>query len=133
MTALLGGHVAMVVTPAANLIPHQQAGRMRVLAVAAPARLAGPLATVPTWKEQGVDAVVANWRPAIGAKGLPSAPIAFWEQVFARVAQSDEWRSEIERSGGVNNYMGHRQLVQFFDAEYGRFRAILSELGLAKQ
>jgi putative tricarboxylic transport membrane protein len=132
MTALLGGHVSMVVTPAANLIPHQQAGRMRVLAVAAPARLAGALATVPTWKEQGVDAVVANWRPVIGARGLAPAPIAFWEQAFERVAQSDEWRAEIERTGGVNNYMGHRQLVKFFDAEYARFRAILSELGLAK-
>ena len=38
----------------------------------------------------------------------------------------------IERTGGVNNYMGHRQLATFFDAEYARFRAILSELGLAK-
>jgi len=132
MTALLGGHVSVVVTPSANLIPHQQAGRMRVLAVAAPARLAGPLATVPTWKEQGVDAVVANWRPVIGAKALAPAPIAFWEQVFARVTQSDEWRAEIERTGGVNHYMGHGQLVKFFDSEYGRFRAILSELGLAK-
>jgi len=132
MTALLGGHVAMVVTPAANLIPHLQAGRMRVLAVAAPARLAGALATVPTWKEQGVDAVVANWRPVIGAKGLAPAPIAFWEQVFSRVAQSDEWRTEIERTGGVSHYMGHRQLVKFFDDEHARFRAILSELGLAK-
>ena len=132
MTALLGGHVSVVVTPSANLIPHQQAGRMRVLAVAAPTRLAGPLATVPTWKEQGVDAVVANWRPVIGAKGLAPEPIAFWEQVFARVTQSDEWRAEIERTGGVNNYMGNRQLVTFFDSEYARFRAILAELGLAK-
>jgi len=132
MTALLGGHVSVVVTPSANLIPHQQAGRMRVLAVAAPTRLAGPLATVPTWKEQGVDAVVANWRPVIGPKGLAPAPIAFWEQVFARVVQSEDWRAEIERTGGVNNHMGHRQLVTFFDSEYARFRAILAELGLAK-
>jgi putative tricarboxylic transport membrane protein len=132
MTALLGGHVAVVVTPSANLIPHQQAGRMRVVAVASPARLAGPLAVAPTWKEQGVDAVVANWRPVIAAKDLAPAPIEFWEQVFARLTQSDEWRAEIERSGGVNHYMGSRQLAQFLEAEHARFRVILSELGLAK-
>lgn len=132
MTALLGGHVSVVVTPAANLIPHQQAARMRVVAVAAPARLAGALAAVPTWKEQGIDAVVANWRPVIGPKGLAPAPVAFWEQAFARVTESDEWRAELERTGGVSNYLGHRLLAQFFDAEYARFRTILSDLGLAK-
>jgi tripartite-type tricarboxylate transporter receptor subunit TctC len=45
MTALLGGHVSLVVTPSANLIPHQQSGRLRVLAVSAPNRLAGALAS----------------------------------------------------------------------------------------
>src|SRR3954464_6084062 len=58
MTALLGAHVSLVVTPAANLIPHVQSGRMRVLGVSAPRRLVGALSAVPTWKEQGVDAVV---------------------------------------------------------------------------
>jgi putative tricarboxylic transport membrane protein len=132
MTALLGGHVGLVVTPAANLIPHVQNGRMRVLAVAAPRRLAGALAPVPTWREQGVDAVVANWRPIIGAKGLAPAQIAYWENVFARVVASEEWKNEVERSGGVHHFMGSRELSAYFDAQYAQFRIVLTELGLAK-
>ena len=31
MTALIGGHVGLVATPAVNLIAHMQAGRLRVL------------------------------------------------------------------------------------------------------
>lgn len=133
MTALLGGHIGLVATPAANAIPHLQSGKMRVLAVAAPARLEGALAAIPTWKEQGESIVVANWRPVVGPKGLSSPQVAFWEEVFARVTRSDEWKSEVARAGGVNHYMNSRDLAAYFDAQYAQFKAILTELGLARQ
>jgi putative tricarboxylic transport membrane protein len=132
MTAVLGGHVALVVTPSANLIPHLQSGRMRVLAVSAPKRLGGALASVPTWREQGVDAVVANWRPIIGAKGWSPQQIAYWETVFAQVVTTEEWKNEIERTGGVNHYMGSHELADYFDSQYAQYRAVLTDLGLAR-
>ena len=132
MTALLGGHVGLVVTPSANLIPHMQSGRMRVLGVSAPTRLGGALGSVPTWKEQGVDAVVANWRPVIGAKGWSPAQIAYWESVFAKTVGTDEWKNEVDRAGGVSHYMGSRELAAYFDTQYAQFRAVLTDLGLAK-
>jgi putative tricarboxylic transport membrane protein len=132
MTALLGGHVGLVVTPSANLIPHMQSGRMRVLGISAPKRIAGALAAVPTWNEQRVDAVVANWRPVIGAKGWSPAQIAYWEALFAKLVSTDEWKGEITRAGGVPHFMGSRELAAYFDAEHARFRTILTDLGLAK-
>jgi putative tricarboxylic transport membrane protein len=132
MTALLGGHVALVATPAANAITHLQSGRMRVLAVAAPARLEGALAAIPTWKEQREDIVVANWRPVIGPKGLSAQQVAYWEDVFARVTRSEDWKEELARSGSVNHYMTSRELAAYFDQQYAQFRAVLGDLGLAK-
>ena len=132
MTALLGGHVAVVATPSANAIPHLQAGRMRVLAVAAPARLEGALAAVPTWKEQGENIVVANWRPVVGPKGWSAPQVAYWEEVFARLTGSDDWKKEVARAGGVNHYMNSRELAAYLDAQYAQFRAVLGELGLAR-
>lgn len=132
MTAALGGHVGLVVTPSANLIPHLESGRIRVIAVSAPKRLGGALAVVPTWKEQGVNAVVANWRPVIGAKGWSAPQIAYWESVFSRMVASEEWRSEIERTGGVGHFMGNRELAAYFDSQYAVFRSVLMDLGLAK-
>jgi putative tricarboxylic transport membrane protein len=131
-TALLGGHVGLVTTPSANGIPHLQAGRMRMLAVAAPRRLEGPLAAVPTWKEQGVDAVVANWRPVVAPKGLTPAQVRYWEEVFAKLVQTPEWKAEIEASGAVSNFMRSRQLAAHFEAEQKRFRVMLADLGMAK-
>jgi putative tricarboxylic transport membrane protein len=132
MTALLGGHVAVVVTPSANLIPHAQAGRMRILGIAAPKRLPGALSSAPTWQEQGVNAVVANWRPVIGAKGWSAAQIAYWEGVFLTAVESDDWKAEVARNGGVPHFMKSADLAAFFEAEHARFRSVLADLGLAK-
>jgi len=132
MTALLGGHVGVVATPSANAIPHLQAGRMRVLAIAAPSRLDGALAAVPTWKEQGENIIVANWRPVVGPKGWSAAHVSYWEDVLAKVTRSDEWKNEVARSGGVNHYMNSRDLAAYFDSQYAQFKAVLMELGLAK-
>ncbi len=132
MTALLGGHVGVVATPSANLLPHMQAGRMRILGVASPRRLEGALAVVPTWRNQGVDAVVANWRPVIGPRGLSTSQVAYWEDVLARLSSTPEWRAELARSGGVGNFMGSRDLVRHFESQHAVFREVLSDLGLAK-
>ena len=87
---------------------------------------------MPTWSEQRVDAIVANWRPVIGAKGWSPAQVGYWEGVFLKMVGTDEWKSEIARAGGVPHFMGSRELSAYFDAEYGRFRGILTDLGLAK-
>ena len=131
-TALLGGHVGLVVTPAATALPQLQTGALRMLAVASPKRLDGPLSGVPTWQEQGHDIVVANWRPVVGPRGLSSEQIAYWENVLARFTQTEEWKRELEATGGVNHYMGSRELGKFLAAQNAQFKSILTELGLAK-
>ena len=132
MTALLGGHVGLVVTPSANTIRHLQSGRMRVLAVAAPRRLSGALAVAPTWQEQGADIVVANWRPVIGPRGLSEGQVAYWEAFFARLTETETWKSDIEKAGGVNHYMPSAELRRYLEAQHAQFKATLTELGLAK-
>jgi putative tricarboxylic transport membrane protein len=94
--------------------------------------LAGPLSAVPTWKENGVDAVVSNWRPIIGTRGWSAAQVTYWEDVFEKVTASDEWKAELDRSGGVAQFMRSRELAALFDRDYAAFRTILSDLGLAK-
>jgi putative tricarboxylic transport membrane protein len=131
-TALLGGHVGLVVTPAATALPQMQTGALRLIAVAAPRRLDGPLSVIPTWKEQGYDVTVANWRPVMGPRGLSKEQIAYWENVFARFTQTEEWKRELDATGGVDHYMGSHELAEFLAAQHAAFKSILSELGLAK-
>jgi putative tricarboxylic transport membrane protein len=79
-----------------------------------------------------VNAVVANWRPVVGPKGWSAAQIAYWEGIFLKAVESDEWKAEVARNGGVPHFMGSRELGAFFEAEQAKFRSVLTDLGLAR-
>lgn len=133
ITALLGGHVDVSSSGASGSLPHHQAGRARIIAVAAPARLPGPLANVPTWKELGVDVVFSSWRSMIGPKGLTDAQIAYWDQIIRKMIASEEWKKDLENNLWVDHYMNSRDSKTFLDKQYADIKSILTDLGLAAQ
>jgi putative tricarboxylic transport membrane protein len=131
-TAMLGGHVDVVPITAAFAASMARQGQVRLLAVAAPARLPGVLAEVPTWREQGYDAVVSNWRAMVGPKGMSPAQIAYWEQALLRFVGSDEWKKELEKNFWQSEYMRSAETRKFLDQDNAEVRTFLTELGLAK-
>jgi putative tricarboxylic transport membrane protein len=132
LTALLGGHVDMVPVSMGLLVPELQTGRIRIIATTAPQRMTGLFAQVPTWREQGADVVVSQWRGAFGAKGLTAAQLAYWEDIFQRLMATPEWQKEIDSAFGVSAFMGSAKTRQFMERDYAAEKAFLTELGLAK-
>ena len=131
-TALMGGHIDVVpisVAFAASLLRNNQ---VRLIAVTAPERLPGLLKDVPTWKEQGADAVVAQWRVLIGPKGMTAPQIAYWENTMRRLMEADEWKAELESNFWKANLQGSAETRKFLARDYEEARAFLAELGLAK-
>jgi putative tricarboxylic transport membrane protein len=132
ITALLGGHVDVNSSAANNVVPHLEAGKLRVLGVAAPRRLGGVLANVPTWKEQGVNALVTNWRMVAGPKGMTAAQIAYWDGVLGKLTQTGEWKKDLELNSFEDTYRNSAATERYMKDEYDHFRAALSEVGMAK-
>jgi putative tricarboxylic transport membrane protein len=132
MTAALGGHVDVVVAPAASVLPHVQAGRLRFVALAAPKRLEGAFAPVPVWKELGVSAVTSNWRAIVGPRGLPQPQTEYWENVLAGVAASDEWKKMLERDVVTNEFLRSARMRDELKSDYEELKGVMTELGLVK-
>ena len=132
VVAVLGGHVDVVAATAINIARHAQAGKLRAIAVSSPQRLPGALAEVPTWTEQGFNAVFGNWRGVVGPKGLSPAQVAYWEQVFAKLVRTEDWKRDMERNFWSDFYMGSRDAQAFLEKENATLRALLTDLGLAK-
>jgi len=131
-TALLGGHVDVVpisVGFASSLLRNKQA---RIIAVTSPQRLPGDLKDVPTWKEQGADAVVAQWRVFIGPKGMTAAQVGYWEGVMKRMMEAEEWKKELEENFWQANFQTGADTRKFLAKDNEEARAFLAELGLAK-
>ena len=131
-TAMLGGHVDVVPITAAFAASMARQGQVRLLAVTAPARLPDVLADVPTWREQGYDVVVSNWRSMVGPKGMTEAQIAYWEQTLRRFTESEEWKKELETNFWRSEYMRSAETRKYLDQDSAQVRAFLTALGLAK-
>jgi putative tricarboxylic transport membrane protein len=130
--ALLGGHVEAINTGPGNMVEFLRQGKLRTLAVSGPKRLWGPFASVPTWREQGVPADAGSWRALQGPKGLTPAQLAFWDGLFRKLVQTEDWKKDLEDNFWINAYAAAPEAKRVFDREYEEYKAILTELGMSK-
>jgi putative tricarboxylic transport membrane protein len=132
IAALLGNHIDVIPTAAGNAAPHIQSGKMRGLGVTSEKRLYGSLASIPTWKEQGIDLVSAGWRAIFAPGGLSMAQIAYWEGIFRKVTEAPEWKAYLEKNYSSDEFRTGTGLRSYLDRDYAAAKAVLSELGLTK-
>jgi putative tricarboxylic transport membrane protein len=129
-----GGHIHAVASSASAALPFLQQGTARVLTIAAPQRQQGPLANVPTLREEGVDiALTTNWRGVFGAPGLTAPQIAFWEDAFTKMVATEEWKKGQEQGEHNQQFLAGNNFRKFLDAEYQVSKTVLTDLGYAKQ
>jgi putative tricarboxylic transport membrane protein len=132
ITAVLGGHVDVVAGPPSISSNFIDTGKLRAIGISSPQRLRGALAGQPTWREQGVDAIVVNWRGVIGVQNLGAAQIAFWDDALGRLAKTEEWDRELERNLWENAYTGSSGASRYLKTQYDELKRIMLELGFAK-
>jgi putative tricarboxylic transport membrane protein len=132
IAALLGGHTGLFVNSASATASHFLSGKARPLAVAAPQRLPGAYASVPTLKELGIPVVADNWRLVIAPKGLTPAQTAYWDNTFKTLAASEEWNKELATNHMANTYRTSAETTRYVGEQYKEIKELLTELGLAK-
>jgi len=132
LTNVMGGHVDVAVVPVSGVVSHVTAGRLRVLAVSAAKRLGGSFSSVPTWKEQGADSVFSSARGVIGPKGMTAAQIAYWENVLARVVESDDWKKDLENNYWEGQFLTSADTRKLLKTQYDQYKSVLIDVGLAR-
>jgi putative tricarboxylic transport membrane protein len=131
-TALMGGHVDVAPVTASFAASLLRNGQVRVLAVAAPKRLGGVLADVPTWREQGYDAVVSNFRVFLGSKKMTPPQVAYWVGALRRLSESEEWKKELSNNFWPNDFLPAGEARKVMERDDAEQRVFLKELGLIK-
>lgn len=132
ITALIGGHVDVITTPASNLVAHHVAGRIRIIGLSAPRRNSGTLASVPTWREQGLEVIIDNLRGIIGPKSLTSAQTAYWENTLAQMVRTSEWKASLEKNQWSDSFAGSEASRKALAEQHDEMRAGLAILGMIK-
>ncbi|MFM1948262.1 MAG: hypothetical protein RL706_283 [Pseudomonadota bacterium] len=130
MGALLGGHIDVISATAPVIMPQVAAGKVRVLASASPTRGTGPLAQVPTWREQGIAADFVTYNGLLLPPNMSSAQIAFWEDALRKVALHPAWVALVEKNGGRPVFRDHADSMKYMLSEQKAIAELVQELGL---
>jgi putative tricarboxylic transport membrane protein len=128
VAAILGAHVTAGVSGVGEFAEQVKAGKMRALAVSAPARLDG----IPALKEQGIDVELGNWRGIFGAPGITRAQRDALVNLARAAIDTPSWKATADKLGWTTVFLGGDEYQKFLEEDTRRVAAIIESLGLRK-
>lgn len=131
LTALEGGHVQVFAGDAAELTQHlRRSAGIRVLAVLSDRRLPGPLAQVPTAREQGLDIRWATVRGFYLGGQVGDADYRQWLTVFDKARASPRFAARVAELGLYPFWMTGPELDRFIADNVAQYRQLAAEFQL---
>jgi len=132
LAALLGGHIDVLSTGLAEVTTALQTGTIKVLAITSPQRVSGALATVPTLKEEGIDAEFVNWRGLFGPPEMPEYAVEYWINTLSKMVQTIEWERIVAKYNWTKAFMPGKEFMNYLEKVNEDYKVVLKELGLYK-
>jgi putative tricarboxylic transport membrane protein len=126
--AVLGGHVTVGTSGWGELQEFITSGKMRAIAITAPARLKG--VNVPTLKEQGINVDIGNWRGVYGAPGISAEQRKALEAAVVKATKTKSWNETLEKNNWSAALLTGAELDRFVDEDHARLRALMVKLGM---
>ena len=130
LAAILGGKVTAGISGYGEYEGQIKAGKLRAIGVTSPKRLPG--ADVPTFREQGVDLVLTNWRSVMAAPGITDAQKKALADLVDKLAKSKTWDNILKQKGWDAAYLPGDAFVKFLADEQTRVGNVLKSVGLVK-
>lgn len=132
MISLRGGHIEVMAGSVANMLDAIASKQIRVIAVTSAERLSGPLADVPTWKEQGVDISFGGYNGVLFPKDMSAEQMAYWERVFRTVYESETWQQTMKRYQLEPAYIEHTATQEFLEEQTKETISLMKRLNISK-
>ena len=132
ITALLAGYVQAVSGDASEAVLHAASGKIRVLAVLADKRLPGPLAHVPTAREQGFDLVWPIIRGVYMGPGVPDKEYRKWVNAFDKMLSQPSFEQMRTAHGLYPFSMTGDALTNYVNKTVEEYGRQAKELGLMR-
>lgn len=133
LAALLGGHIQMAPVDASEARGQFEAGEIRLLAVLSAERLPGPLSTVPTAREQGINAEWPIVRGFYGPPQMPDAAYNFWVEAIRRLTAHPDWPAQRSAQGLFEFNMVGAEFEALAKRKTAEFRQLARDVGLVTQ
>jgi putative tricarboxylic transport membrane protein len=130
LAAILGGKVTAGISGVAEYEGQIKAGKLRAIGVTSVARIPG--LDVPTFKEQGIDLVITNWRSVVAPPGITADQKKALTELVTRMAQSAAWKDVLKQKGWDDAFISGDAFDKFLKDEQTRVNDVLKSVGLVK-
>jgi len=130
LAAILGGKVTAGISGYSEYEGQIKAGKLRAIGITAPARRPG--IEVPTFKEQGVDLVLTNWRSVVAAPGITPEQKKVLADAIDKLVKSPAWQDVLKQKGWDDAYLSGDAFADFLKKENVRVTDVLKSVGLVK-
>jgi putative tricarboxylic transport membrane protein len=130
LAAILGGKVTAGISGYGEYEGQIKAGKLRAVGVTSPQRLPG--VDVPTFKEQGIDLVIANWRSVVAPPGITPAQTKALSDAIDKMVKSATWKDILKQKGWDDAYLPADAFAKFLKEEQARVNDVLKSVGLVK-
>jgi putative tricarboxylic transport membrane protein len=112
LSALLGGHVDIMVIEPQEAGEQVRAGKLRVLAQLSDKRLPG-YPDAPTLREAGFDVVsTPQIRAVVAPPQMPADAAAYWEGTFAKLRETPSWKKYIHDNQQEDSFLPGKDLAK---------------------
>lgn len=130
LAAILGAKVTAGISGYGEYEGQIKAGRLRLIGVTSAKRL--PNIDGPTFKEQGIDLVITNWRSVMAPPGLTPEQTQSLVALVGQMAKSDAWKDILKQKGWDDAFLGGAAFADFLKQEQIRVTGVLKSVGLVK-
>jgi putative tricarboxylic transport membrane protein len=130
LAAILGSKVTAGISGLSEYEGQIKAGKLRAIGVTSLQRLPG--SDIPTFKEQGIDLVLTNWRSVFGAPGINDAQKKALGELVEKLVKSAAWKDILKQKGWDDAYMAGDPFTKFLADEQTRVTAVMKTVGLVK-
>ncbi len=132
ITALLGGHVNLIWANPPEFVPQYEAKMVRPVAVAKATRMTD-FPDVPALKEVGYNVTYFFYRGIMAAKDIPPEVVAFYEDMFKKLAESSAWKENYLKKYSLSpSWMGSKEFAKVVAQNEEESKDVLKDLGLLK-
>lgn len=132
VTAVLGNHISVVSAGIAEMGPHIESGKVRVLAVFAPNRLEGRLKDIPTAKEQGYDVEWPVIRGYYMGPKVSEEAFQWWKTHFDAMLKDPKFAELRAQRDLLPFQLTGDELAQYVEKNTEEMRALSREFELIK-
>lgn len=131
LAGFLTGEADVLSTGFSEALEYHRAGRLRIIAVSAPQRVAG-LPGIATFIEQGVDFEFVNWRGFFAAPGISSQAANEYSALLRKMQTTAGWEELRSRNGWQNLFLPRDEFVAFLGKQEQEIGDLMSELGFLR-